>query len=92
MVFKDLPTITIGGLMLNFSGTNSGHAPKFIPFTTIFPYLLGHKGLIMASINLLGNIGLLIPIGISAPFVFKTYHKASVVKLIPPQVPLLHRL
>ena len=66
MVFKDLPTITIGGLMLNFSGTNSGHGPNFIPFPTIFPYLIGHK--VMASINLLGNIGLLIPIGILAPF------------------------
>ena len=61
MVFKDLPTIIIGGWMLNFSGANSGHGPNFIPFTTISPYLLGHKGIIIASINLLGNIGLLIP-------------------------------
>lgn len=73
MVFKDLPTINIGGLMLNFSGTNPGHTPNFIPFTTIYPYLLGHKGLIIASINLLGNIGLLIPIGILAPLVFKDF-------------------
>lgn len=67
MVFKDMPTIQIGQLMLNFSGTNAGHGPNFVPFKTILPYLLGHKGLIIAGINLIGNIALLIPIGFLVP-------------------------
>lgn len=71
MVFKDMPTIRIGELMLNFSGTDTGHAPNFIPFKTIIPYLFGHKGLIIAGINLVGNIALLIPVGFLVPFVFR---------------------
>ncbi|WP_305951891.1 VanZ family protein [Emticicia oligotrophica] len=69
MVFKDMPTIQIGQLMLNFSGTNAGHGPNFVPFKTILPYLLGHKGLIIAGINLIGNIALLVPIGFLVPFI-----------------------
>lgn len=69
MVFKDMPTIQIGQLMLNFSGTNSGHGPNFVPFKTILPYLLGHKGLIIAGVNLIGNIALLVPIGFIVPFI-----------------------
>ncbi len=70
MVFKDLPTIRVGQLMLNFGGTDSGHAPNFIPFATIWPYLLGYKGIIIAGINLVGNIALLVPLGFLLPFVF----------------------
>ena len=69
MVFKDIPTIRAGGLMLNFSGTSTGHGPNFVPFTTIVPYLLGWKGWIIAGINLVGNIALLVPIGFLVPFV-----------------------
>src|SRR5262245_65372313 len=56
MVFKDIPTIRAGGLMLNFAGTNAGHGPNFVPFRTILPYMLGYKGWIIAGINLAGNI------------------------------------
>lgn len=72
MVFKDMPTIRIGQLMLNFSGTSTGHGPNFVPFKTILPYLLGHKGLIIAGINLIGNIALLVPIGFLVPFINST--------------------
>ena len=71
MVFKDIPTFRVGGLMLNFAGTNAGHAPNFVPFTTIVPYLLGFKGWIIAGVNLVGNIALLIPIGFLVPFVYR---------------------
>ncbi len=71
MVFKDIPTIRVGGLMLNFAGTNGGHPPNFVPFKTIVPYLLGDKGWIIAGVNLVGNIALLIPIGFLAPFVHR---------------------
>ena len=70
MVFKDIPTIRIGSLMLNFAGTDAGHAPNFVPFKTIVPYLLGFKGWIIAGVNLVGNIALLIPIGFLVPFVY----------------------
>ena len=71
MVFKDIPTIRVGSLMLNFAGTNAGHAPNFVPFKTILPYLLGDKGWIIAGVNLVGNIALLVPIGLLAPFVYR---------------------
>src|SRR4051812_27726088 len=71
MVFKDLPTIHIGQLMLNFGGTNGGHPPNFIPFTTIVPYLFGNQGLVIAGVNLLGNVVLLMPIGLLAPLVYR---------------------
>ncbi len=70
MVFKDLPLIQIGSLMLNFGGTDAGHAPNFVPFRTIVPYLFGYKGLIIAGINLVGNIILLVPVGFLMPLVF----------------------
>ena len=71
MVFKDIPTIRVGSLMLNFAGTNAGHAPNFVPFKTIVPYVLGFKGWIIAGVNLVGNIALLVPIGFLVPFVYR---------------------
>ncbi|HVT01379.1 MAG TPA: VanZ family protein [Patescibacteria group bacterium] len=78
MVFKDIPTIRVGHLMLNFGGTETGRPANFIPFKTIAPYFLGDKGLIIAGINLVGNIALLIPLGIIFPFVYQrvTWKKA----------------
>lgn len=70
MVFKDMPLIRIGPLMLNFGGTHEGTA-NLIPFKTILPYLLGKQGLIIGGINIVGNIILLVPIGFLVPFVFR---------------------
>ena len=83
MVFKDMPTIRIGSLMLNFSGTDGNHAPNFVPFKTILPYLLGYKGFIIASVNLLGNIALLIPIGFLIPFIYSniTWKKSLILAI-----------
>lgn len=77
MVFKDLPTIHIGQLLFKLGGTDSG-APNFVPFTTIVPYLFGNQGLVIAGANLLGNIALLVPLGVLTPFVFReiTWKKA----------------
>lgn len=69
MVFKDIPTIKIGSLMLNFGGTDASRPANFIPFKTIIPYLFGYKGLIIAGINLVGNIVLLVPVGFILPFI-----------------------
>lgn len=71
MVFKDIPTIRIGQLMMNFAGADAGHAPNFVPFKTILPYLFGFKGLIIAGANLVGNIVLLVPIGFLLPFIYR---------------------
>ncbi len=70
MVFKDIPTIKVGQLMMNFAGADAGHGPNFIPFATIGPYLMGYKGWIIAGINLVGNIILLVPIGFLLPLLF----------------------
>jgi glycopeptide antibiotics resistance protein len=70
MVLKDVPLIRIGILMINFGGTHEGKA-NLLPFKTILPYLLGDKGLMIAAINLVGNIVLLVPIGFLLPFVYR---------------------
>jgi glycopeptide antibiotics resistance protein len=70
MVFKNIPVIRIGQLMLNFGGTHEGPA-NLIPFKTILPYLMGEGGLIIGGLNIGGNIVLLIPIGFLVPFVFQ---------------------
>jgi glycopeptide antibiotics resistance protein len=70
MVFKNVPMIRMGHLMLNFGGADANGQANFVPFKTILPYLLGHKGWIIAGINLAGNVGLLVPIGFLAPFAF----------------------
>lgn len=72
MVFKDVPTIKIGQLMLNFGGTQADRPANFLPFKTILPYLLGENGLMIAGINLIGNIALLVPIGFLVPFVSRS--------------------
>jgi glycopeptide antibiotics resistance protein len=73
MVFKDVPLIRVGVLMLNFGGTHDG-PPNFIPFKTILPYLIGEKGLLIGAINIVGNIILLVPVGLLVPFVFPAVH------------------
>ncbi len=70
MVFKDIPLIRIGQMMLNFGGANAGTEANFIPFKTILPYLFGYKGLVIAGINLVGNVALLVPLGFLIPFVY----------------------
>ncbi len=71
MVFKDIPLIRIGSLMLNFGGTNTSHAANFVPFKTILSYLLGAKGLLIGGINLIGNIVLPVPIGFLVPLLYE---------------------
>ena len=71
LVFKDLPVIRVGVLILNFGGTDASGPANFLPFKTILPYLLGDKGYIIAGINLVGNIALLVPIGFVASFGYR---------------------
>ena len=71
LVFKSVPVIRTGSLMLNFGGTQEGPA-NLLPFKTILPYLLGEKGFIIAGLNIGGNIVLLVPIGFLVPFVYRS--------------------
>ena len=70
MVFKDMPLIRVGPMRLNFGGVQERPA-NLIPFKTILPYLLGEKGLLIAAINIGGNIALLVPIGFLIAFIFR---------------------
>jgi glycopeptide antibiotics resistance protein len=70
MIFKDVPLIRIGSLMVNFGGSQTGPA-NLVPFRTILVYLLGEKGLMIGGINLVGNIVLLLPVGLLAPLVLR---------------------
>jgi len=69
MVFKDVPLIRLDMLKLNFGGTLEGPA-NLVPFKTIIQYLHAEKGVLIAAINILGNIFLLVPFGflVSASF------------------------
>ncbi|ETZ21925.1 VanZ family protein [Pedobacter sp. V48] len=69
MVFKDVPMIRIGSLMIYFGGSQTGPA-NLVPFKTILVYLLGEKGLIIGGINLIGNIILLVPVGLLGSLAF----------------------
>lgn len=84
MVFKNMPTVRIGHLMLNFSGTDANGEANLIPFRTILSYLLGYKGWIIDGINLAGNILPLIPIGLIIPFVFNnlTWKKTVILAFV----------
>lgn len=83
MVFKEIPVIRVGQIMLNFGGTQDGQA-NLIPFKTILPYMLGDKGLIIAGINLVGNIALLVPLGFVLPFLYRslTWKTATVIGIV----------
>lgn len=72
MVFKNVPAIKSGPVTLDFGGTNGGHPANFVPFKTIFPYLVGEKGLLIGSLNIIGNIALLVPLGFLIPFVYRS--------------------
>jgi len=84
MVFKDVPTLRIGQLMLNFGGIESGRPPNLIPFKTILPYLFGYKDWIIAGINLVGNIALLVPIGFLLTLIFRniSWKKSLIVAVV----------
>jgi len=85
MVFKAIPAIRIGHLMINFGGTHYEiGSPNLVPFTTIVPYLLGSHGWIIAGVNLVGNIAPLVPLGFLLPFVFRkmTWKKSLVTAVI----------
>ena len=81
LVFKNMPVIRIGHMLFNFGGTNADGEANFVPFKTILSYLLGSHGWLIAGLNLIGNIVLLIPIGLLATLVYQdmTWKKALII-------------
>jgi glycopeptide antibiotics resistance protein len=70
LVLKDLAMIRVGHMRFNFGGTQEGPA-NLIPFKTILYFLKGNNGLLIACINILGNIIALVPLGFLVPLVFQ---------------------
>lgn len=71
VVFKAIPTVHIGHLWLRFAGSRTGPG-NFVPFKTILPQLIGRGNHLVAMLNLIGNIIPFAPIGLAAPFIFRS--------------------
>ncbi len=78
LVFKDLPEIEIGHLKFRMGGTQSGDG-NWVPLKTIIPYFLGKKGLLIGGLNIVGNIGLLMPLGYILPFLYRSVKWAKMI-------------
>ncbi len=86
MVFREIPIIRIGRLMLKFGGADANGRANFVPFKTIVPYLYGYGGWIIGGANILGNILLLVPFGFLVALVFRnmTLKKCLVLAVLVP--------
>lgn len=78
LVLKDLSLVRVGHMRIKLGGTREG-VSNLIPFKTILFYLRGHNGVLIASINIFGNIIALVPLGFLVPFVFQ---KTTWIKII----------
>lgn len=72
--------VRVGHMRFKFGGTREG-VSNLIPFKTILFYLKGHNGYLIASINILGNIIALVPLGLLVPFVFQKMNWTKMVIL-----------
>ena len=78
LVFKEVPIVRMGHLMLNFGGTQTGPA-NFIPLKSILYYLLGKNGFFIAALNIGGNIILFIPLGFLLPIIFTSLNWRKII-------------
>ena len=83
VVFKAIPAIRAGHLRLRIAGPHTGPA-NFVPFRTIVPQLTGQGNRLIDMVNLIGNIIPFMPIGLLAPFVFRSisWQKALVLGIV----------
>jgi glycopeptide antibiotics resistance protein len=58
--------------MLHFGGADANGSSNLVPFKTILSYLSGSKGLVIVGVNIAGNIGLTVPLGVLLPSVWRT--------------------
>ena len=68
MVLKEIPVIRLGRLRFRIGGTDDG-PPNWVPFRTIRAFLMGKFGVMKAGVNLIGNVALLVPVGILAGYI-----------------------
>lgn len=80
VVFKDMDMILFGHMRFYFGGTQTGD-PNWIPFKTIAAYFMGNKGLLIAGLNLAGNLLLLAPIGFLIPAGFPDIRRNTIFML-----------
>lgn len=80
VVFKDMDMILIGHMRFYFGGTQTGDA-NWIPFKTLLTYFMGNKGLLIAGLNLAGNLLLLAPIGFLMPAGFPEIRRNAIFML-----------
>jgi glycopeptide antibiotics resistance protein len=79
VVFKTKPLLETKHLRIKFTDHGTGQA-NILPFKTIWPYLHGRPRLLIAIVNLVGNIAPFVPIGFLVPFVYRkmTWQKSLV--------------
>jgi glycopeptide antibiotics resistance protein len=70
----------VGHMRIKLGGTREG-VSNLIPFKTILFYLKGHNGVLIASINIFGNIIALVPLGFLVPFVFQKMNWTKIILL-----------
>ena len=80
VVFKDMDMILIGHMRFYFGGTQTGDA-NWIPFNTLLAYFMGNKGLLIAGLNLVGNLLILAPIGFLLPVGFQKIRRRTIFAL-----------
>lgn len=80
VVFKDMDMILVGHMRFYFGGTQTGE-PNWIPFQTIMTYFTCNKGLLIAGLNLVGNLLILAPIGILLSAGFPTIRRSTIFML-----------
>lgn len=66
VVFKDMDMLLVGHMRFYFGGTQTGDA-NWIPLKTIANYFTEKNGLLIAGLNLAGNLLILAPIGFLLP-------------------------
>lgn len=69
--------LLIGKMRFYFGGTQTGDA-NYIPFKTILAYFTGNKGLLIAGLNLVGNLLILAPIGFLLPAGFQKISRRTI--------------
>jgi glycopeptide antibiotics resistance protein len=86
MIFRNVPTIRMGHLVLKIGGADANGQANFVPFKTILPYIQQGMGSIMFGVNIIGNIVLPLPLGFLVPLVFRkmTWQKSIALAIIVP--------
>lgn len=88
MVFRSIPMIRIGHMIINIGGADANGQANFMPFKSIVSYLFVERGFFGLGVNIIGNIFILIPFGFLFSLVFKniTWRKSLALAIIIPLI------